>query len=79
MSGAMKAQRRAAQAVVDDEAVTPFGAGNVQMHNESAYGVIPSEIRDAHGLEQGSPLAVGYHAESGTILLTPVEDEADAP
>jgi len=49
------------------------------MHNESAYGVIPSEIRDAHGLEQGSTVAVGYHAESGTILLTPVDHETDSP
>ena len=73
MSGAMNAQRRAAQAVIDDSAVTPFGTCSAQDRSGSIYGVIPSEIRDAHGLEQGSELEVGYHAETGTILFTPVK------
>jgi hypothetical protein len=76
MSGAMNAQRRAAQAVIDDSAVTPFGTCSAQDRSGSIYGVIPSEIRDAHGLEQGSELEVGYHAETGTILFTPVESES---
>ncbi len=79
MSGAMKAQRRAAQAVSDDSAVTPFGTCSAQNRSGSIYAVIPSEIRDAHCLEQGSSLAVGYHADTGTILITPVEDDGDAP
>jgi len=79
MSGAMTAQRRAAQAVVDDSAVTPFGTCSAQCRSGSIYGVIPSEIRDTHGLEQGSTLAVGYHAETGTVLLTPVRKKSSAP
>jgi hypothetical protein len=72
MSGAMKAQRRAAQAVVDeDESVTPFGTCSAQNRSGSIYAVIPSEIRDAYDIKQGTELSVGYHSESGTILITP--------
>lgn len=35
------------------------------------YGLYPANIAKAHGVEQGTEMAIGYHAPTNTVLLSP--------
>ena len=65
------AQREAVQAVVGNGAVTPMGTCSARKAGGSMYGLYPSEVARADGVEQGTELVVWSHAPTNTVLLTP--------
>lgn len=64
--------REVAQALDDGEldSVTPMGNCRAQESGDSLYSLIPPELARAHQVGQGSALELGYHAESGTLLVS---------
>lgn len=64
-------QRRAMHALSEGD-VMDFGTVLAQENGRALYGAIPAAIAREEGLEQSSELSVGYHSETGSIILTPV-------
>jgi len=74
------AQRRAIQALDGgNSAITPLGRASAQELGNSVYGLLPSNQALADGISQGTPLVIGYHAETHTYLIAPLDVVLEEP
>ena len=66
-----KSSRKVAQALDDGslDSITPMGSCKAQESGNSIYSLIPPELAQSLGIEQGGELTLGYHAESNTLLV----------
>lgn len=65
------AQREAIQAVTSSNALTPMGRCNAQEMGGSLYSLLPAPLPASLGIDQGTELVVGYHAQTNTIVVSP--------
>lgn len=77
--GTSQARRRALDAVGmgSDGGITPLGTAKVQEKGGSKYALLPSNLVQAHQISAGEELALGYHAPTNTLLVTPAKDVED--
>ena len=69
-------QHQAARDVLDQGAdrIIPLNQCKAQEKGSSIYVVFPDPYASVHGLSQGSPVAVGYHPASHSVIHTPLDD-----
>lgn len=69
-------QHQAARDVLDEGAdrIIPLKQCKAQEKGSSIYVVFPDPYATIHGLSQGSPVAVGYHPASHSVIHTPLND-----
>lgn len=69
---ATEAQRDAIKLLGGDESpISPQGTCSTQESGDSLYALFPQNLTNALDVEPGTTMALGFHAPSNTLLVTP--------